>query len=434
VSEAEPGAALPLAGRLIVLGVTGSIAAYKAAEVARALQAAGADVQALMTASATHFLGPLTLATLTRRRVLLDPLELLEDERIAHIVAADTADAVLVAPATARWLAAMANGLADDVVTATCLATTAPVVIAPAMDGEMYRHPATRTNVATLQGFGYTIVEPETGRLASGQSGQGRLAETARLVAAVVAATGDRPVRVADPALRPPLDPTLRERDLEGRRVLVTAGGTAEPIDPVRFIGNRSTGRMGVAVAEAAIARGAAVTLIAGHTSVDLPREASVIVAEATAAMQTAVLDTLPGCDVLVMAAAVADFRPRRNSATKLSRDEGLVLELEPTDDILAAASALAHERPGPRPVLVGFAAETGSLDRVAGKAMRKRVDLMVANDISESGSGFGTPTNRVTLVTPGEPPEPWPLLSKREVADRLLDRVVTLLEARDLR
>jgi phosphopantothenoylcysteine decarboxylase / phosphopantothenate---cysteine ligase len=307
-------------------------------------------------------------------------------------------------------------------------------VVAPAMDGEMYQHPATRANVATLQGFGYTVVEPETGRLASGQTGTGRLAETARLVAAVVAATGDRPVRVADPALRPPLDATLREQDLEGRHVVVTAGGTAEPIDPVRFIGNRSTGRMGVAVAEAAMARGAAVTLIAGHTSVDLPREAAVIVAETTAAMETAVLDALTGADVLVMAAAVADFRPRSNSATKLTRDEGLVLELEPTDDILAAASALAHERGGRRPVLIGFAAETGSLDRVAGKALRKRVDLMVANDISESGSGFGTPTNRVTLVTPGEAPEPWPLLTKREVADRLLDRVVLLLEARDLR
>ena len=434
MSDEEASPALPLAGRLIVLGVTGSIAAYKAAEVARALQAAGAEVQALMTGSATHFLGPLTLATLTRRRVLLDPLELLDDERIAHIVAADTADAVLVAPATARWMAAMANGLADDVVTATCLATAAPVVVAPAMDGEMYQHPATRANVATLQGFGYTVVEPESGRLASGQTGQGRLAETARLVAAVVAATGDRPVRVADPALRPPLDPTLRQRDLEGRRVVVTAGGTAEPIDPVRFIGNRSTGRMGVAVAEAAMARGATVTLIAGHTSVTLPSDATVIVAETTAAMETAVLDTLLRSDVLVMAAAVADFRPRSNSATKLTRDKGLVLELEPTDDILAAASALAHERPGPRPVLVGFAAETGSLERVAGKALRKRVDLMVANDISESGSGFGTPTNRVTLVTPGEAPEPWPLLSKREVADRLLDRVVTMLEARDLR
>ncbi len=427
-------AALPLEGRFIVLGVTGSIAAYKAAEVARALQAAGAEVQAAMTSSATHFLGPLTLAALTRRQVLQDPLELLPDERIAHIVAADAADAILVAPATAHWLAAMANGLAGDAITATCLASAAPVIVAPAMDGEMYRHPATRGNIATLQGFGYTVVEPEMGALASGQTGQGRLAETSHLVAAVVAATAGRAVRAPDAASRPPLRPAQHEPDLEGRRVLVTAGGTAEPIDPVRYIGNRSTGRMGVAVAEAALARGAAVTLIAGHTSIDLPRDATVVAAETTAAMEAAVLEALPGCDVLVMAAAVADFRPRSNSATKLTRDAGLTLELEPTDDILAAASGLAHERPRPRPVIVGFAAETGSLDRVAGKAARKRVDLMVANDVTEDGSGFGTPTNRVTLVTPGEAPEPWPLLTKREVADRLLDRVVALLETRPRR
>ncbi|HXX61743.1 MAG TPA: bifunctional phosphopantothenoylcysteine decarboxylase/phosphopantothenate--cysteine ligase CoaBC [Candidatus Sulfotelmatobacter sp.] len=434
MSASEPGGALPLEGRFIVLGVTGSIAAYKSAEVARALQAAGAEVQAVMTVSATHFLGPLTLAALTRRQVQLDPLELLPDERIAHIVAADAADAVLVAPATAHWLAAMANGLAGDALTAICLATDAPVIVAPAMDAGMYGHPATRANVTTLRGYGYTVVEPEMGALASGQTGQGRLADTPRLVAAVVEATAGRPVRAPDPTARPPLDPSLHGQDLEGRRVLVTAGGTAEPIDPVRYIGNRSTGRMGVAVAQAALARGAVVTLIAGHTSVDLPREATIVAAETTAAMEAAVLEALPGCDVLVMAAAVADFRPRSASTTKLTREAGLTLELEPTDDILAAASALAHERPGPRPVIVGFAAETGSLDRVAGKAARKRVDLMVANDVSEAGSGFGTPTNRVTLVTPGEAPEPWPMLTKREVADQLLDHVAAMLERRDRR
>ena len=288
-------AALPLEGRFIVLGVTGSIAAYKAAEVARALQAAGAEVQAAMTSSATHFLGPLTLAALTRRQVLQDPLELLPDERIAHIVAADAADAILVAPATAHWLAAMANGLAGDAITATCLASAAPVIVAPAMDGDMYRHPATRANIATLQGFGYTVVEPEMGALASGQTGQGRLAETSHLVAAVVAATAGRAVRAPDAASRPPLRPAQHEPDLEGRRVLVTAGGTAEPIDPVRYIGNRSTGRMGVAVAEAALARGAAVTLIAGHTSIDLPRDATVVAAETTAAMEAAVLEAPAG-------------------------------------------------------------------------------------------------------------------------------------------
>ena len=393
-------AARPLAGRLVVLGVTGSIAAYKAAELARALIAAGAEVQAAMTHSAAQFLGPLTLETLTRRRVMRDPLELLPDERIGHVVAADAADVIVVAPATARWLGAMANGLADDVVTATCLASAAPVVVAPAMDGEMYAHPATQANVAVLRGFGYAIVEPERGPLASGQSGVGRLAEVATIMAAVEAAVAGRPIRAPDAAARPPRDEAIREPDLEGRHVIVTAGGTAEPLDPVRFLGNRSSGRMGVAVAEAA--------------------------------MREAVLAALPAADVLVMAAAVADFRPRQASATKLVRGGPLALELEPTEDILAEASALAHQRLHPRPVLVGFAAESGDLARAAGKAERKRVDLLVANDVSEAGSGFGTPTNRVTLIGPGAAPEAWPLLSKREVADRLLDRVAALLADRD--
>ncbi|MGZ3585800.1 MAG: bifunctional phosphopantothenoylcysteine decarboxylase/phosphopantothenate--cysteine ligase CoaBC [Candidatus Limnocylindrales bacterium] len=425
------GTPRPLEGRLVVLGVTGSIAAYKAAELARALLAAGAEVQAAMTHSAGQFLGPLTLETLTRRRVMRDPLELLPDERISHVVAADAADVIVVAPATARWLAAMANGLADDVVTATCLASAAPVVVAPAMDGEMYAHPATQANVATLRGFGYRVVEPEAGPLASGQTGVGRLAEIGRIVEAAEAAVAGRPVRAPQPAARPPLDPSIHELDLEGRHVLVSAGGTAEPIDPVRFVGNRSSGRMGVAIAEAALARGARVTLIVGLTSVPLPEAAAVIHAETSAAMRDAVLAALPDADVLVMAAAVSDFRPRRPSTAKLTRDAAVTLELEPTEDILAEASAMAHERLQPRPVLVGFAAETGDLGRAAQKAARKRVDLLVTNDVSEAGSGFGTPTNRVTLISAGTAPEAWPLLSKREVGDRLLNRVVDLLASR---
>jgi phosphopantothenoylcysteine decarboxylase/phosphopantothenate--cysteine ligase len=426
-----------------VLGVTGSIAAYKAAELARALIAVGAEVQAAMTHSAAQFVGPLTLETLTRRKVQLDPLELLPDSRIGHIVAADTADLVVVAPATARWMAAMAAGLADDVVTAICLATTARVVVAPAMDGDMWSHPATRANADTLRSYGYTIVEPEEGALASGAEGRGRLAESSRIVAAAQAAVTGRPIRVSDPALRPPLAPGTRGQDLEGRKILVSAGGTAEPIDPVRFIGNRSSGRMGVAIAEAALDRGARVTLVAGTVSVPLPEDrATVLRTETTAEMRRAVLAALPDADALVMAAAVADFRPAAASTTKLTRHVGLTLTLEPTEDILAEAAAIAHSgseasggAAGPghrRPILVGFAAETGSLDRVAEKAARKRVDLLVANDVSEPGSGFSVETNRVTLVTPGAEPEAWPLLSKREVADRLLDRVVALLDARD--
>jgi phosphopantothenoylcysteine decarboxylase / phosphopantothenate---cysteine ligase len=418
-----------LAGRFVLLGVTGSIAAYKAAEIARALTSEGADVQPLMSHSAQAFIGALTLETLTRRRPMLDPLELLSDGRIGHIVAADTADAIVVAPATARWLAAMAAGLSDDVITATTLASTAPVVVAPAMDGEMYAHPATRANVEKLRSYGYTIVEPEAGPLASGSVGVGRLAEVGRIVRAVVDAVADRPIRAPDVAVRPPMSAPSRRRDLDGWHVVITAGGTAEPIDPVRFIGNRSSGKMGVAIAEAAIARGARVTLIAGMTTTPLPEAATVIEAATASEMRDAVLASLAGADALVMAAAVADFRPRQSATHKIDRKSGLTLELEPTEDILAEASALARSR-ADRPLLVGFAAETGSLERAQEKAVRKGVDLLVGNDVAEPGSGFGTSTNRVTIFAPDSEPEPWPLLTKREVAERLLDRLISLRQA----
>jgi phosphopantothenoylcysteine decarboxylase/phosphopantothenate--cysteine ligase len=437
-----------LAGRLIAVGVTGSIAAYKAAELVRRLGDEGADVVVLMTPSATRFVGELTFAALTRHPVETDVGGLLPDQRIGHIVVADSADAIVVAPATAHWLASMAAGLAGDAVTAACLATEAPVIVAPAMDGEMYGHPATRANVARLRDdFGYRIVEPEAGPLASGQTGQGRLAETASIVDAVVAAIGDRPVREPDTAARPPLVHGARDADLEGRRIVVSAGGTAEPIDPVRFIGNRSTGKMGVAVADAALARGARVTLIVANVSVPLPADqrADIIRVATTAEMREAVIEAVDGCDALVMAAAVADFRPRRASTTKVSRDAGLVLELEPTEDILAAVSAAvaaplaapaavgAPAAASRRPVLVGFAAETGSLDRAPDKLRRKGLDLLVANDVSEAGSGFGTETNRVTILAADGGRDELPLLSKREVAERILDRVVAALDERDV-
>lgn len=439
-----------LGGRLIGLGVTGSIAAYKAPELVRALQAEGAEVVALLTPSAARFVAPLTLAALTRHTVEADILALLPDGRIGHIVAADSADAILVAPATANWLGAMASGLAGDVVTATCLATTAPVVVAPAMDGDMYAHPATRANVARLrETFGYAIVEPEFGPLASGQSGIGRLATTEAVVDAVIAAVSGRPLRSPDPASRPPAAELPREADLAGRHIVVTAGGTAEPIDPVRFITNRSSGRMGVAVAESALDRGARVTLIAGIVTVALPDRATVVQVGSTAQMRAALLATTgagpgggAGMDALVMAAAVADFRPARPAETKLARGEHLTLELEPTPDLLAeigrivrgldTTGAPTRRAYDPAPVLVGFAAETGSLDRAPEKLRRKGVDLLVANDVAAPGSGFGTETNRVTIFRPDGPPDAWPLLTKREVADRLLDLVAERLDARD--
>jgi len=424
-----------LDGRLVALGVTGSIAAYKSVELLRLLQAEGADVVVALSPSATRFVAPLTLEALSRHAVESDVLALLPDGRIGHIVVADSADAIVVALATAHWLGAMANGLAADSVTATALASSAPVVVAPAMDGEMWSHPATRANVARLRDeFGYAIVEPESGPLASGQTGVGRLAELPRIVDAVVAAVEGRPIRAADPAERPPRVDPPREPDLVGRHVLISAGGTAEPIDPVRFIGNRSTGRMGVALAEAALDRGAQVTLVAGLVSVPLPSRASVVRVETTAEMRDAVLDLLAGADVLIMAAAVADFRPRRAATTKLSRDGGLTIELEPTEDILAGASAAvsAAGARSPRPILVGFAAETGSLERAAEKLRRKGVDLLVANDVAEAGSGFGTDTNRVTILFADGRQDAQPLQSKRAVADVILDRVATALDDRE--
>jgi phosphopantothenoylcysteine decarboxylase/phosphopantothenate--cysteine ligase len=434
MSDAAATVARRLEGRLIAVGVTGSIAAYKAADLVRRLGDEGADVVVLMTPSATRFVGPLTFAALTRHPVETDVGGLLPDERIGHIVVADSADAIVVAPATAHWLASMATGLAGDAVTAACLATAAPVVVAPAMDGEMYAHPATRSNVARLRDdFGYTIVEPEPGPLASGQTGQGRLAETSAIVDAVAAAVSDRAVRAPDRAARPPLVGPAREADLEGRRVVVTAGGTAEPIDPVRFIGNRSTGKMGMALAQAALDRGATVvTLIVGHTSVPAPADPrlELIEVESTAQMATAVYRAVESSDVLIMAAAVADFRPRQAAPTKLTRGEGLTLELEPTEDILIEVDKLmTGPRDVSRPLVVGFAAETGSLDRAADKLRRKGVDLLVANDVAEPGSGFGTDTNRVSILAADGSRDELPLLTKREVADEILDRVVRRLD-----
>jgi len=438
-----------LEGRLIGLGVTGSIAAYKAVELLRLLRAEGADVVAMLTPAATAFVGPLTFQALSRHAVETDVLALLPDGRIGHIVVADTVDAIVVAPATAHWLSAMASGLSGDVVTATALASSAPVVVAPAMDGDMWTHPATRDNVARLRdAFGYTIVEPAAGELASGQSGMGRLAELPAIVDAVVGAIGSRPVRAADATARPPMVEPVREADLTGRHIVVSAGGTREPIDPVRFIGNRSTGKMGVAIAEAALARGARVTLVAANLDVAPPSGASTVVVESAAEMRAALHklthadEGRAGFDALVMAAAVSDFRPSTTADRKLERGGSLTLELEATPDILAQIARIArgtdreggvtYEPMSPSPFLVGFAAETGSLDRAADKLRRKSLDLLVANDVSEPGSGFGTDTNQVTILDAAGGRAELALMSKRAVADEILDRVARALDDRD--
>jgi phosphopantothenoylcysteine decarboxylase/phosphopantothenate--cysteine ligase len=422
----EPGSRLE--GRRIAIGITGSIAAYKAVELLRLLQTEGADVRVLMTAAATQFIGPLTLETLSRHPVDSDVLALQADGRIGHVSTAHDVEAIVVAPATAHWLGAMAHGLASDSITAACLATSVPVIVAPAMDGGMYVHPATQANVARLREFGYHIVEPETGPLASGMIGPGRLASLDRIVDATVSALGGAPGR-STPA-RP------SRTDLAGRHVVVTAGGTAEPIDPVRFIGNRSSGKMGVAVAEDALDRGANVTLILANHTVEPPSGAHVTQAETAAEMEAALRALTPPegprFDILVMAAAVADFRPRNPSGKKMSRSSGMTLEMDATPDLLVETAervrAGIRASGARRPVLVGFAAETGSLERAEEKLRSKGVDLLVANDVAEPGSGFGTDTNKVTIYSTDGPPEELPLLSKREVAELLLDRVVVRL------
>jgi phosphopantothenoylcysteine decarboxylase/phosphopantothenate--cysteine ligase len=427
-----------LKDRRVALGITGSIAAYKAIELMRMFQNEGADVRVLMTTSAVEFIGTLTLETLSHHPVDSDVLALQGDGRIGHIAAAHDVEAIVVAPATAHWLGAMVNGLAGDTVTAACLATSVPVIVAPAMDGGMYAHPATQANVARLKEFGYRIVEPESGVLASGLVGQGRLAALGSIVDATVAALNTSPTPA--PNTRPVAGgrtlPGPTRTDMAGLHVVITAGGTAEPIDPVRFIGNRSTGKMGVAVAENALDRGAGVTLILGNASVEPPAGAHVVRAETTAEMQAALQALTPPAgprfDVLVMAAAVADFRPRSPSTTKLGRSSGLTLEMDATPDLLAETSERVRTgvRAGGcrRPILVGFAAETGTFDRVVGKLESKGVDLLVANDVAEPGSGFGTDTDRVTIYSIDTPPEELPLLSKYDVAELLFDRVIVRL------
>lgn len=448
MASTDVASSLRLEGRLIGLGVTGSIAAYKAVELLRLLTAEGADVVVLLSPAATRFVGPLTFAALSRHPVESELLDLLPDGRIGHIVVGDSADAIVVAPATAHWLGAMANGLAGDVVTAACLATSAPIVVAPAMDGDMWTHPATIANVARLREFGYAIVPPESGPLASGQSGTGRLAALPAVVDAVVAAVAARPIREPDPAARPPIvNHRARDADLAGRHVVVTAGGTREAIDPVRYVGNRSSGKMGVQVAIAALERGASVTLIAAAVEVPLPGAATIVRVESTGELRSGLLRSMfggdgPSPDALVMAAAVSDFAPAEVATAKIHRGIGLTLSLSPTPDLLAEVARIVHGTDSagdmsrramdPAPVLVGFAAETGTLARAAEKLAAKGIDLLVANDVSEAGSGFGTDTNRVAILDAAGAREDLPLLTKREVADRILDRVAAALDARD--
>jgi phosphopantothenoylcysteine decarboxylase/phosphopantothenate--cysteine ligase len=400
---------MALKGKRILLGVTGSIAAYKGVELLRELVKRGAEVQVVMTEAATRFVAPLTFETLSRKPVLQDMFSLAYDSKIGHIEATQRADVFLVAPATARTIARMALGLADDFLSCIFLASRCPVVVAPAMDSDMYQHAAVQQNLATLRERGVHVVEAGFGELASGLVGPGRLADLQEIVAAVE--------RVLAPV-----------RDLEGQVVLVTAGPTREPLDPVRFLSNRSSGKMGYAIAEAAASRGAQVILVSGPTALPPPPGVDMVHVDTAQEMYEAVLAKLPVATVVIKAAAVADYRPKRVAERKIKKDETVPeVTLEPTPDILAEVGKRKGER-----VVVGFAAETDDLVANARKKLqRKHVDLMVANDVSQPGAGFDTDTNVVKVLDAEGGVEELPLLSKREVADRILDRVAELLTRR---
>jgi len=396
-----------LEGKRVLLAVGGGIAAYKVPELVRRLQAEGADVRVAMTRAAREFVTPLVLQTLSRHPVALELLDAHEEAAIGHIRLAEEADVVLVAPATADLLARLAAGMADDLVTAALLVARCPVVVAPSMNGNMLEHPATRRNLATLASFGHRVVDSDRGQLACGYEGAGRLPDAEDLVSEVRAA--------------------LAKKDLVGLRVLVSAGPTREPLDPVRYLTNRSSGRMGYAVAAAAWRRGADVTLVSGPTSLPTPRSVARVDVTTAAEMKDAMLSRAATSDVVVMVAAVADYRPAEVATSKMKKDKSkegqpMTLALAENDDILKALGAL----PGKR-VLVGFAAETGDVVRYAReKLLRKGAHLVVGNDVTQPGAGFETETNAAVLVD-GEGHVETGLVSKDAMADQILDRVLAL-------
>lgn len=385
----------------VALGVTGCIGAYKAAFLLRILQDAGVDVRVVMTRSAQEFVGPMTFEALSGHPVVTSMWEPSPTGEIRHIAIAQSIDLLLVAPATANCMAKFANGMCDDFLSTLYISTTAPVMLAPAMNVEMWRHPATQENLARLRSRGVHIVEPGAGYLACGMVGEGRLAEPQEIAASALALLGGGP-----------------KGDLAGERVLITAGPTREPIDPVRFITNRSSGRMGYAIAEAARARGAAVTLVTGPVALSAPEGVEVVRVETASEMAAETLARAENATIIVKSAAVADYRPLAVADRKIKKNEAsMTIDLERTDDILKELGRRKGDR-----VLVGFAAETNDLVANArSKLVGKNADVIVANDVTREGAGFDTETNVAVLVTNDEVLD-LPLMSKRELADRILD------------
>lgn len=399
---------------LVALGVTGGIGAYKAVEVCRGLQKQGHDVVAVMTRAAAKFVGPVTFEAITRRPVITSQWAPAMNADIEHVAIADAIALLLVAPCTANVIGKFANGIADDFLTSLYLATRAPVLLAPAMNSNMLAHDAVRRNLETLAARGVRFVEPGEGYLACGWIGKGRLAEPAEVVAAAVGML------------------TPAESPLRGRRIIVTAGPTFEDIDPVRYLANRSSGRMGFALAAEAQRRGAMVTLVAGPTRVDPPAVDELIQVRHAAEMHAAVMSNATRADVVIMAAAVADYTPADPTSEKVSKSDGpMTLTLKRTPDILAELGRLPSRSSAHVPMLVGFAAETSDVEARAGeKRRRKGIDLMVANDVSRTDAGFDTETNAVVLIdADGE--QPIALQSKSRVAAAILDRVEHLIRTR---
>jgi len=397
----------------IALGVSGGIAAYKSAEIVRLLQDRGITVQVIMTASAQEFVRPLTFAALSGEKVITGMFgsegeHANLDSAIEHIAVAQSIDALLVAPATADTIAKFAQGIANDFLSTLYLATKAPVIVAPAMNVNMWEHPATQANLEILRARGVHVVEPGSGYLACGMVGAGRLAEPETIVAAALERLGI-------------------SQDLAGETVLVTAGPTYEPVDPVRFIGNRSSGKMGYALAEAALRRGAKVVLVSGPTALKPPSAAETIFVETTQQMRTAVVDRWEKANLIIMAAAVADYHVKNPAVEKIKRTGPMELQLEPNSDILADLGTLRQGSGKRTPLLIGFAAETEHLlDNARKKLAAKRADAIVVNDVSRSDIGFNSDKNEVTIVTPTETIA-VPEADKLEIAQKILQAAITL-------
>ena len=390
-------------GKNIVLGVTGSIAVYKAADIASKLTQKGLCVDVIMTKAAMQFVTPLTFRSITHRPVVTDMFEPASEFSVEHVALAERADVVVIAPATADAIAKLAAGIADEMLFSTVLATRAPVILAPAMDVGMWQNSITQENLTKLRSRGFTIVGPGYGRLASGLVGMGRLIENEEILGTIYHVLG-------------------RKGDLAEKQIVVSAGGTQEPIDLVRYIGNRSSGKMGYAIAEAARDRGAVVTLVTGPTALPAPPGVDVMPVQTAEQMRDAVLKATAAADVLIMAAAVADYRPVTVAEGKIKREaDTLNLELVKTSDILGEVKGDI--------IKVGFAAESGDLvARATEKLKKKQLDLIVVNDITAKDSGFDTDTNRVTFIDRDGKAEQLPLMLKSEVAHKILDRVVALL------